>query len=89
MLYAAVVAATGAMLLLAVGMAHAQGLVEPSVGVADRRAAMAVVAWPTFIFLASIPLALVHPLAAMLGWMLAALGPVVRRLAAQTPTPHP
>lgn len=82
MLYAAVVAATGAMLLLAVGIAHAQRLVAPMADAAERRAAMAVVAWPTLVFLASIPLALLHPLAAMLGWTLAALGPLVRRLAA-------
>ncbi len=81
MLYAAVVGATGIMLLLMVSIAHGQGLIEPAVGVAERRAAMAVVAWPTLVFLASIPLAPVHPLAAMLAWTLAALGPVARRIA--------
>lgn len=81
MLYAAVVGATGLMLLLMVSIAHAQGLIEPGVGIAERRAAMVVAAWPTLVFLASIPLALVHPLAAMLAWTLAALGPVARRIA--------
>jgi uncharacterized membrane protein len=80
-LYAAVVAAAGAMLLLTVAVAHRQGLVEPAPDAARRRAALAVVAWPTLVFLASIPVALVHPLAAMLGWTLAALGPLARRLA--------
>jgi hypothetical protein len=32
------------------------------------------------VFLASIPLALANPLAAMLAWTLAALGPVARRV---------
>lgn len=79
-LYAAVVGATGVMLLLTVGIAHRQGLVEPPVGTAQRRAALAVVAWPTLVFVASIPLALAHPLAAMLAWTLAALGPLARRI---------
>lgn len=78
-LYAAVVGATGIMLLIVVSIAHRQRLIEPAV--AERRAAMVVVAWPTLVFLASIPLALVHPLAAMLAWTLAALGPVARRIA--------
>lgn len=82
-LYAAVVGATGVMLLATLSVAHRQGLIEPVLDPAQRRAAMAVVAWPTFVFLASIPLALAHPLAAMLAWMLAALGPLARRLAAQ------
>lgn len=81
MLYAAVVGATGTMLLLLVAIAHGQGLVESAVGAAERRAATAVVAWTTLVFLASIPVALAHPLAAMLGWTLAALGPVARRIA--------
>jgi uncharacterized membrane protein len=81
MLYAAVVAATGAMLLLAVGIAHAQRLVAPAATAADHRAAVAVLAWPTLVFAASIPLAPLHPLGAMIGWTLAALGPVVRRWA--------
>jgi uncharacterized membrane protein len=81
MLYAAVVAATGLMLLSMLGIAHGQGLIAPAVGRAERRAAMAVVAWPTLVFLGSIPLALVHPLAAMWAWTLAALGPVARRIA--------
>lgn len=42
---------------------------------------MAVVAWPTPVFLGSIPLALAHPLAAMCAWTLAVLGPVARRIA--------
>jgi uncharacterized membrane protein len=79
-LYAAVVGATGIMLLLVVSLAHRQGLVVPAPGGAERRAALVVVAWPTLIFLASIPLAPVHPLAAMLTWTMAALGPLVRRL---------
>lgn len=78
-LYAAVVSATGIVLLIVVSIAHRQRLIEPAV--AERRAAIVVVAWPTFVFLASIPLALVHPLAAMLAWTLAALGPLARRLA--------
>lgn len=81
MLYAAVVGATGLMLLAMVALAHHQGLVAPGVDAAQRRAALAVVGWPTLVFLGSIPLALVNPLAAMLGWTLAALGPVARWLA--------
>jgi uncharacterized membrane protein len=85
MLYAAVVSAAGVMLLLMASIAHRQGLIEPAVDRAQRRSAIASAAWPTLVFLASIPLALVHPLAAMLSWTLAALGPVVRRVA----TPRP
>lgn len=82
-LYAAVVGATGIMLLLVVTLAHRQGLLVPAADGAERRAALVVVAWPTVVFLASIPLAPGHPLAAMLIWTLAAFGPVARRLATQ------
>jgi uncharacterized membrane protein len=43
-LYAAMVAATGIMLLLTLSIAHRQGLIEPAVGGTQRRAALAVVA---------------------------------------------
>jgi uncharacterized membrane protein len=80
-LYAAVVGATGLMLLLTVAIAHRQRLIDPAVASPSRRAALAAVAWPTLVFVGSIPLALVNPLAAMLSWTLAALGPVARRIA--------
>lgn len=80
LLYAGVVATTGLMLLLTVVTAQRQALAEPAPGVAERRQALVVVVWPTAVFLLSIPLALVHPLGAMLLWTLAALGPLVRRL---------
>ena len=80
LVYAGVVATTGLMLLLTVVTAQRQALAEPAPGVAERRQALVVVVWPTAVFLLSIPLALVHPLGAMLLWTLAALGPLVRRL---------
>lgn len=82
-LYASVVTATGLMLLLIVVIARTQALVQPAVSNSEYRQALAVVLWPTAVFLLSIPLALVHPTAAMLAWMLAALGPLARRIAAR------
>jgi hypothetical protein len=64
-------------------VAHRQVLVAGTASRAQQRAALAVVAWPVLVFAASIPLALVYPLAAMLSWTLAALGPVARRIAAR------
>ena len=48
---------------------------------------MAVVAWPTLVFLLSMPLALRYPLAAMLAWTLASLGPLARRVATRRLAP--
>ena len=79
MLYAGVVCGAGLMLLTVVGLAQRQGLIEPPPDARKRREALAVAAWPTLVFAASIPLAAWHPLAAMLGWTAAALGPLARR----------
>ncbi|OJU89757.1 MAG: hypothetical protein BGO13_06105 [Burkholderiales bacterium 66-5] len=79
-LYAAVVGATGVMLLLIVGTAQRQNLFGSALGAQEYRQALGVVLWPTAVFLLSIPLALLHPTAAMFAWMLAALAPTVRRL---------
>lgn len=77
-LYAAVVAGTGLMLLAAMIVAMRQGLFDPAFDGVMQRRALFIVGWPTAVFLSSLALVPFNPLAAMLSWLLAALGSLGR-----------
>lgn len=73
-LYASAVAGAGLMLLAMIGVAMHQGLFDPAFDETMRRRALFMAAWPTMVFLASLAVVPFSPFAAMLSWMLAALG---------------
>lgn len=77
-LYASVVAGTGLMLLAAVVVSMRQRLFAPGFDAVMQRRALFIVGWPTAVFLASLAIVPLSPLAAMLSWMLAALGGLAR-----------
>jgi len=77
-LYAAVVAGAGLMLLAAIVVSMRQDLFDPAFDEVMRRRALFMVAWPTAVFLASLLVVAFNPLAAMLSWMLSALGGLAR-----------